>query len=120
VGSKGALGTAPCLGRIRRDHLNPQAFHGFTELGQMYLVHFSARFGRRPVVAAAIGVEGAEQPALLDHVPNALETARCAFLLDEEHRVVLVASIVHRHNQIPLLTRHPFMGRAVLMQQHPR
>jgi hypothetical protein len=50
------------------------------------------RLWRCPVGAAPVGVEGTEQPALLDHVPNALDTARCALPLDEEHRVVLVAN----------------------------
>ena len=57
---------------------------------------------------------------LTDNIMYALETALGTFLIDKEHRVVLTCGIIHRHNEIPLTAGHPSMGRAILMQHHPR
>ena len=69
-------------------------------------------------MAPPVGVEGRKQPPLLDHLPHAPEAGGRAFLHHEEHRVVLVGGIVHRHNQVPLPSAHPLMRRAILVQHH--
>ena len=38
MSSKSPFTASPCFGRIGRDHLNPQAFHGTTKLGQLVLL----------------------------------------------------------------------------------
>lgn len=60
-------------------------------------------------MTAAVGVQGTKQSMGFDHVPDAAKTALRAFFLDEKHRVMLIGRIVHGHNQIPVLTRNPFL-----------
>ena len=40
--------------------------------------------------------------------------------LREAHQVVLGRPIVERDDEIPMRTRHPLVGRTVLVQHHPR
>src|SRR3989344_7140209 len=73
-----------------------------------------------PVVTAAIAVERTEQPAPVNNLAHALETGERAFLGDEKHGVMLAGRIVHRHDEVPDLARHPLMRAAVLVQHHAR
>ena len=93
---------------------------GGAELRQLRLVHFAARHRREPIVATAVGIERSEQAVALNRLTHATKAARCAFLFNEEHAVVLTGGIVHRHNQVPEMARHPFMSAAVLVDERPR
>src|SRR4030066_271956 len=53
-----------------------------------------------------------------NHFMHAPEAACCAFLFDEEHRVMLVGGVIHRDDQVPHLSGHPFMSAAILMDHH--
>ena len=75
-------------------------------------------FAGVPIVRAAVGVEGTEQPLRLNDLLQTLEAAHGPFFLDEEGRVELVRRIIQRHDQIPLTVRNPFMGGAILMEHH--
>ena len=86
----------------------------------MLAVDLAAGLGRGPVVRAAVGVQARRQPPPLDDLGQALEARRGAFLLDEEHRVVLRRRIVQGDDEVPILAGHPLVGRTVLMQHHPR
>ena len=52
-------------------------------------------------MAAPVAVEAAEQAVRPDHIVYPLQAAPRAFLLNEEHRVVLAGGIVHGDDQIP-------------------
>ena len=67
-----------------------------------------------------IAVEGTKQPALQDDLFHTLKTAVRSFFVNEEETVVLVGGIIHGVDQVPLLAGNPFMGAAVLMDQHSR
>src|SRR5574340_1099153 len=68
----------------------------------------------------SIRIEGAEQPLTDDNIPYPLKTAARPFLFHKKHRVMLIGRIIHRHDQIPLLTRNPFVSAAILMEHHTR
>ena len=72
-------------------------------------------------MAAAIGVERAEQTALANHFAQGLERRRRPFFLDQQHRVDLARRIVHRDDQVHRgQTFDPGVARPVLVQQHAR
>ena len=56
----------------------------------------------------------------LNHFPYPAQTAGRAFLGNKEHRVVFVGRVVHRDDQVPVLTRDPFVRAAVLVDHQPR
>src|ERR1019366_5995343 len=84
------------------------------------LVDLTARLGRMPVVVASITVKRTEQASRGNHVLYTPEATGRAFLVDEEHGVVLAGRVVHGDDQVPLLSGHPFVGAAVLMDHHAR
>jgi hypothetical protein len=85
----------------------------------------SSRPSRQPsgveVMAAAIGVERAEQAMLANHFAQGPQHRCRPFLLDQEHRVDIARRIVHRHNQVHRgQAFDPGVARPVLVQQHAR
>jgi hypothetical protein len=73
---------------------------GPADLRGSILVDRAAGLGREEVVAAAIGVERAEQAMLGHHLAQRHEAAHRPLLLDQEGRVDLAGGVVHRHDQI--------------------
>ena len=71
-------------------------------------------------MATPVGIERAKQAPALNHLPDTPKTALRPFLVAEEHGVVFVGGIVHGHNQVPILARHPLMLAAILMHKHAR
>ena len=71
-------------------------------------------------MTASITIEGAKQTVAFNHLPHTPETALRAFFIDEEHRVMLIRGVIHGHNQVPVLSRYPFMRGAILMHHHTR
>src|SRR5208282_5629183 len=55
---------------------------------------------------------------LVDDLIDPLKTALGSFFIDKKHRVMFTAGVIHRHDQIPQLPRHPLMRGTVLMQHH--
>ena len=120
VGPEGSLGAPPGLRRVGRDHLHAQLLHGPAKLCQMHLVHLATCLWGIPVMTGPVRIQRTQQPLPLDHLAHPLKTAPGAFLLAQEHRVVFARGSLHRHDQVPVLPGHPFMGTAVLVHQHPR
>ena len=116
VGSEGSLDASPGLGGVGGDHLDAQLLHRAAELGEEVLVDPFARLGGVPVVASAVGVKGAEQPFGSNDLADPPEAALGAFLVDEEHRVMLIGRVVHGEDEIPLLSGDPLVGASVLME----
>ena len=98
----------------------PSWARGAADLGRVGLVDLAAGRRRVPVVAGPVGIEAVEQPLGLDHLGKGAKTALGALLIDEEGRIGIARGIVHGHDQVPPLARHPLVGRAVLMQHHAR
>jgi hypothetical protein len=73
---------------------------------------------RIPVVRASIRIQRTAQPVRLNAVPQPLETAQGPCFVDEARRIECPRGISQGRKQIPLTAGHPFMGRAVLMEQH--
>ena len=74
------------------------------------------------VVAAAVGVEGAEEALLLDRFPKPAKAREGAFFLDQEGRDDLARGVVHGGDEVEVAAQihQPAVGRAVLEQEHPR
>lgn len=72
-------------------------------------------------MAAAVGVERAEQPLRRDRLLHPLKAAHRALLLDEKGRGDLAGRVVQRADQVvlPLVARQPGEARAILVQHHP-
>ena len=74
-----------------------------------------------PVVGPPIGVKGAKQAALANHLVQRGERTQGAFLGNEYRRIDLTGGVIHCDDQIPPLLRitaQPLMAGAVLMQHH--
>src|SRR3954466_11738200 len=87
-------------------------------LGGWGLVHRLAGLGGVEVVAAAVGVEGAEQALPRDGLLQPDETRGGPLLLDQDGREDRAGGVVHRDGQVecrPL--RQPSVLRAVLEHQ---
>jgi hypothetical protein len=82
-----SLGTPAGFGRIGRDVLDAELGEGATDVGKVVLVDLAASGRGLEVMAAAIGVEGAEQAMLVDYRTRACETTHRALFLDQEGRV---------------------------------
>lgn len=67
---------------------------GTPDLGLNALRYRLAGFGRMEIMAAAVGVELAEQPVLRDHLGQRAKARGCAFLLDEKARVDRAGRVV--------------------------
>ena len=93
--------------RLRRWHRNAPVV-GRENLGDQILIR------RRPV-----GDPG-ERQFFGQPVLQGAEAVQGPFSLHKEGRIEPTRGIIERRNQIPLTARDPFMGRAVLMQPHPR
>ena len=91
------------------------------DLGKTVRVDLAAGDRGLEVVAAAVGIERAEQAVLADDLAQRREAAHGAFLLDEEHRVDRAVGVIHGHDQVELRVEagKPAVPRAVLMQHHP-
>ena len=74
----------------RRKRLDVQRVSGASEWGRGLLVHLAAGLMCIPLVAPPVGVEGTEDPAIQEDLPDTPETAPGPFLLHEEHQVLLV------------------------------
>ena len=107
------------LRRVGGNHLHPELAHGPPELRHTHPVHLAPRLGRVPVVRAPVGVQARRQPPPLDDLRHPPKARRSPLLLDEEHRVVLRSRIVERDDEVPMPSRHPLMGRTILVQHHP-
>ena len=68
-----ALRAPARLRRVGRDVLDAELLQGPPDLRQQRLRHLPARLRRHEVVAAAVGVERAEQPMLRHHLAHACE-----------------------------------------------
>lgn len=92
------------------------------DLGQPALVDPSTGLGRVEVMAAAIGVEGAEQALGRDRLVQPEEARLRPFLLDQDRRVDPARRIVERDHQVvqPIQPDQPAVARAVLEQKHAR
>jgi len=80
--------------------LDPELRQRPADLGRLLLRHLAARLGRHEVVAAAVGVERAEQAVAPDRLGQAQKARDRALLLDQKGRVDLVVGIVHRDDQV--------------------
>jgi hypothetical protein len=69
------------------------------------------------VVAAAVGVELAKQPMLLDHLGQPAKARRRALLLDDEAGINRAGRIVEGDHQVvlPIIPRQPGKARSVLV-----
>ena len=72
------------------------------------------------IVAAAVGVELAEQPVLVDHLSQRAKARDRALFLDDKAGVDRAGRIVEGDHKIEIMTqrRDPAVCRAVLEQQH--
>ena len=118
MGAEHPFGPSPGLRGVGGDHLDAQLLHGAAELGGVLLVDLAAGLGGAPVVAAPVGVQGAEQSFGPNNFADPLEAAPGTFLVDEEHRVMLAGGVVHGDDEVPSLPRHPFVPAAVLVEHH--
>src|ERR1700744_514135 len=80
------LGAPARLRRIRRDMLDPKMRQGPSHLGWLGPRYLLASLRSVEVMAAAIGVERAEQTMLADHLAQGLERRCRPFFLDQQHR----------------------------------
>ena len=119
-GAEHALRAAPGLRRIGRDQLNTELLQGTSDLGWIVLVDLAAGLRRVPIVRGPVCIKRAEQPHGRPHlVLQQRHKARHGALLgDEEGGIDLRSGIVHGHDQVPVLTRHPLVRGAVLVQHH--
>jgi hypothetical protein len=71
-------------------------------------------------MAAAVGVELAEQPLLVDHLGQRTKARSGALLFDDKTRVDGAGRVVGGDHQIvlPLIARQPGKARGVLVQHH--
>jgi len=103
------------LGRIGRDVADAELRQGAPDLGLRALRHRLPGLGRMEIVAAAVGVELAEQAVLVDHLgPRA--KARCrTLLLDDKPRVDRAGRVVEGDHQIvlPVIARQPGEARGI-------
>jgi hypothetical protein len=76
--------------------------------------------GRMEIVAAAVGVELAEQPVLRDHLGQRAKARPGALLLDDKARIDRAGRVVEGDHQIvlPIIARQPGEARGILMQHH--
>lgn len=65
-----------------------------------------------------IGIERAEKPLTLEHLLDPEHAREGAFLVDENHGVVLAGGIVHGYDEIPVIPGHPEMGAGILVEHH--
>ena len=102
--------------------LDAELDEGPADLGQAPLVDLAAGLGAVEVVAAAVGVEGAEEALLLDRFPKPAKAREGAFFLDQEGRDDLARGVVHGGDEVEVAAQihQPAVGRAVLEQEHPR
>ena len=70
------------------------------ELRRVRAVDLAARLRRMEVVAAAIGVQRAEQAVARNRLAHAVKAACSSFLLAEEHRQVLTGRVFQRYHQV--------------------
>src|SRR5882762_11022153 len=68
--SKPPFRTPPRLRRVSRNHANPQLLQRASHLRQPSRIHFPARPWGPKEVTGAVAVQGAENPLLLDHLPQ--------------------------------------------------
>src|SRR5512138_3795538 len=118
MGGESSFRPASGFGRVGGDRGYAKMGHGSAKLSQVALINLAASFWGMPVMTTAIRVETAEQAADFNDILYTLEAADRPFLGAEEQGVVLIGGIIHSADKIPLLTRHPLMGAAVLMDHH--
>ena len=108
------------LRRISRDMLDPQLPKRSADLGDGARSDLAAFLGRMKIMAAAVGVERAEQPLGRDRLDQAEKARNRTFLLHEERRIDLARRVVERDDEIERpMTFEPGVPRRVLMQHHP-
>ena len=100
--------------------LNAELGQRPADLGQHRPGDLAASLGRPEIVAAAIGVERAEQAVARDHLAQAAKGRGRALLIDQEGRVDRAGGVIQGDHQIVLapIARQPGVGRGVLMQHH--
>ena len=69
-------------------------------MGQATLVDLADGLGAVQVVAAAVGVEGAEEALLLDRFPKPAKAPDGAFFVDQEGRDDLGRGVVHGGDEV--------------------
>lgn len=87
-------------------------------LRQPGFIDLASRLVGVPVVGAPTRRERTEESLRLHDLPEAAQAAQGPFFFDEEGGVDLAGRIIQCHDQVPLTTGNPFIGRAVLMQHH--
>jgi hypothetical protein len=60
-----------------------------------------------------------EQPVIPNDLSHSPKAQSRAFFGDKERRVVSVRGIVPRYDQVPPLSRYPFMSALVRVEPHP-
>jgi hypothetical protein len=72
-------------------------------------------------MAAAVAVQRAKQPLLLNHLAQAGHHGACRFLFHQLRVVDLAGRIVQDHDQVvPPIVLKPAVLAAINVQQHPR
>jgi hypothetical protein len=101
--------------------LDPQLRERPADLGEGARSDLPARLGRMEIMAAAVGVERAEQPLGRDRLDQGAKARDRSFLRDQKRRINLARRIVERDDQIerPAAVK-PGVPRSVLMQHHTR
>ena len=116
-GGEQPLGASARLRRIGGDVLDPQMRQRPADLGQLRGRDFAAGLGGVKVMAAAVGVEGAEQAMLGNDLAQRREGRGGSFLFDQDHGVDPARGVVHGHDQVHRRqARDPHVPRPVLMQ----
>src|SRR5262249_40742721 len=93
---------------------------GAPDLGLHPLRHRRPGLGSVEIMAAAIGVELAEQPVPVDHLRQRAKARGRALLRDDKPPIERAGRVVEGDHQIVLLliTRQPGKARGVLVQHH--
>ena len=94
------LRTAPRLGRVGRDMLDPQPLQRPANLRRPLPVDRRARLRRVKVVAATVGIQARRQTMGAEHLQQRPQRRGGAFLLDQKRRVDPARRIVQRHDQV--------------------
>jgi hypothetical protein len=118
-GPKQALHPAAPFRAVGGNVLDAELLQGPPDLGRPAVVDLLASLRGDKVMAAAIGVERAEQPVRRDRLVKPAQARGRALLGNQEHRQDLAGGIVQGDDQVELRPlRQPGMTRAVLKQQH--
>ena len=118
---KSALRAPARLRRIGGDVLDAELRQGAADLGGVLPVDPAAGDRGVEIVAAAVGVERAEEAAVGDHLGERPEARGGALLRHQEGRADLARRVVERDHQVERRAAgEPGMACGVLVQEHAR